>query len=352
MSKMQLRNAQEETPDPENEDPPRPDPEDPPSNTSFITSSCHHIRTWWRRLTRPEKLPWTLASLLSILYLMAFVSRVSCDKDDEFVQRRLCWKPLLHWTEGLHGGFCIWGSNTDTGVCPSEWKNSHQFSAYGDAALTLLAIVVGHAAQPRVSKIHVVGVSLLIFLHGGLHWSISRGVICHGVWKHCWPVCHDGADAVEDEDFSHSYGADVKNMNLAMYAIYIFGVVLLDFSAANFSMPLRKQMMLICVITAAWVLLGVYLGAQWALPSVFVQSHVLAAFTGVFADSDMITSLVGWCFLAATMVGATEFLACKSFLLQHYGHVWYDAVLHLSMIASMIPPRKSIETNNPSKAPA
>jgi len=96
------------------------------------------------------------------------------------------------------------------------------------------------------------------------------------------------------------------------------------------------------MITSVFIALGVYFGNDWALPAVFVQSLVLVSFTGMFANRQMITPLMGWLFLAATMVGMTEFLACKPFLLQRYGHVWYDIVLHMAMISSLIPRRSSI----------
>jgi hypothetical protein len=286
--------------------------------------------TW---LTCPEKLPWTLSSIASLLYLLAFISRVSCDKEETCLVSKLCWKTLVQRTEGLHGGFCVWGSDLATGICADQWKNSHQFSFYIDTVLAVLTFVVGHYVKPRVSNVLVFGMALTIFLHGILHLSISIGVICNhdGIPRHCWQVCPNEAPTPD---------GTISRMEWAMYIGYNLGLVLMDFCMANFRLPVGIQAFLVALVTVVWVLLGTYFGAAYALPAVFVQSHVMVSLTGVFANSFMITPLVGWCFLAATLVGWTEFLACKPFLLQHYGHVWYDAVLHIAMIASLIPRKK------------
>ena len=111
---------------------------------------------------------------------------------------------------------------------------------------------------------------------------------------------------------------------------------------ANFRLPKVVQLVLVGMITAAFVAMGAFFGGDWALPAVFVQSHVMVSLTGVFANQEKITPLVGWLFLASTLVGLTEFLGCEPFLLQRYGHVWYDAILHLAMIASLIPRSKGL----------
>ena len=290
-------------------------------------------------LFNKEKLPWTLSCLVSLVYLLAFVSRVSCDKAGSGmallggvdIAEEFCWNPLIEMTEGLHEGFCVWGSNADTGLCASELSNSHQFSFYVDMGMAFMAFVVGHKAKPYASKWLVMGIAQIIGVHGLLHVGISNGVECtRDEWMHCWMSCPGTTPS------------PTQPWQWVLYTFYNFGLVLMNFAMANFRLPKAAQGVLVVIITAVFVALGAFFGGTWALPAVFVQSHAMVSLTGIFANQEKITPLMGWLFLGSTLVGLTEFLACKPFLLQRYGHVWYDAILHLAMISSLIPRSKGV----------
>ena len=290
-------------------------------------------------LFNKEKLPWTLSFLASFVYLLVFVSRVSCDKPGSSmallgggdIQEKLCWGPLIEMTEGLHEGFCVWGSNPDTGLCASELSNSHQFSFYVDMGMAFMTFVVGHMVKPYASNWLVIGIAQIIGVHGILHFGISNGVECtRDDWMHCWMSCPGTTPS------------PAQPWQWVLYTFYNFGLVLMNFAMANFRLPKTTQGVLVVMVTALFVALGAFFGGAWALPAVFVQSHAMVSLTGIFANQEKITPLMGWLFLGSTLVGLTEFLACKPFLLQRYGHVWYDAILHLAMISSLIPRSKGV----------
>jgi hypothetical protein len=299
----------------------------------------HGIANW---IVSPEKLPWTLSALVSLVYLCALISRVSCDlgcatsNDNTARAALLCWKPLTHMTASLHEGFCVWGANPTTGVCASAAVNSHYFSFQVDLALAVITLVVGQAVHSNL--VWVASIAILISVHGLLHLGISNGVLCaesaataaSDSWRHCLLAC-PGTQPTPTQPWQW-----------VLYTLYNLGLVTLDVRMANFPMSLPLQYASILVVTAIFVAIGSFVGALWALPAVFVQSHVLVSVTGIFANQDKITPLMGWCFLIATIVGLVEFLACEPILLPHaYGHVAYDATLHIAMMASLIPrPRR------------
>ena len=300
-----------------------------------------------RWLLSDEKLPWTLSAMVSLVYLAALTSRFSCDlanANTGIHHTLFCWKPLLKWTEGLSQGFCVWGANPDTGLCPLSNSNSHQFSFYMDMILMAATLGIGHLVRPYASFGLVLGLATMIGLHGLLHFGISNGTECSGQMMHCWMSCPGESSSLLSSLSSSSSTTTTTTTawQWILYSLYNLGLVAMDFVMANFRLPKSTQSILIVMITSVFIALGVYFGNDWALPAVFVQSLVLVSFTGMFANRQMITPLMGWLFLAATMVGMTEFLACKPFLLQRYGHVWYDIVLHMAMISSLIPRRSSI----------
>lgn len=327
---------------------------------------CNKICKWLilQFVSWAKKLPWMLASLVSLLYFFAFASRVSCDKaaaNPSTIANMMCWKPLVSMTQGLHNGFCVWGSNIDTGICPSEMANSHQYSWYVDTVLAMLALLVGYnkARRQRKNHTHTIWIAVVIaatiFLHGFLHKIISHGIQCPfqderdvedtSSWEHCLLVC---PSSIQEKTIGVLAGVTqfvgfppplTFSMTTAwiFYVLYTIALVVLDFSIANFPLSYWKQLTLMCGLISVSLCLGVYFGAAHALTWVFVQSHIMASVTGVFANSSAyITPLVGWCFLVATCVGMTEFLACESFLLPRYGHVWYDAALHVAMISALL----------------
>lgn len=297
----------------------------------------HGIARW---IVSPEKLPWTLSALVSLVYLCALISRVSCDLDratnnqDTVGAALLCWKPLTRMTASLHEGFCVWGANPTTGVCASAEANSHHFSFQVDMALAIVTLVVGQAVHSSLAW--VASIATLIFVHGLLHLGISHGVLCADSaasavsLKHCLLACPG------------TQPTPTRPWQWALYTLYNLGLVTADVRMANFRLPLPLQYACILVLTAIFVAIGSFAGAHWALSAVFVQSHALVSVTGIFANQDKITPLMGWCFLVATIVGLVEFLACESLLLPRvYGHVAYDATLHIAMMASLIPrPRR------------
>ena len=290
-----------------------------------------------RWLLSPEKLPWTLCSIASLLYLVLFIGRVSCDNtSSSAIAQKLCQPSLKKYTEALQDGFCVWGFDETLEACPFRAENSHQFSFLVDMSMTALTFVVGHLLRPDYIAennlwtliLMTSSTALMIFLHGILHYNISKGTVCHGILKHCVQICESGS----------SGSGTTTPAEWALYIIYNFGLVLMTFAMANFKLPLVEQSILVVLITVVWVFLGAQVGSNWSLPAVFVQSHVMVSLTGVFANrSKLITPLTGWCFLVATCVGLLEFMACKPFLLARYGHVWYDTALHVAMIASLVP---------------
>ncbi|CAB9501887.1 expressed unknown protein [Seminavis robusta] len=287
---------------------------------SEATIRNHGILQW---LFGREKLPWTLSAIVALVYLVALTSRIGCDYYHDH-RHPICWAPLRDMTASLHDGFCVWGANPTTGACTSNIHNSHQYSFYVDTALAVLTLLVGHANRTGTSW--MVGIALLIGLHGLLHLGISHGVVCEGSLEHCWLSCPGTADAM------------AAPWQWILYGLYNLGVVTMDVRMAHFRLPLVLQYVLIGVVTVAFCALGSFAGATWALPAVFVQSHALVSVTGVFANCDRITPFMGWWFLGATVVGLTEFLACEPVLLKvGYGHVAYDTVLHLAMMASLVP---------------
>jgi hypothetical protein len=310
-----------------------------PSTKKYTTPADHHplslqshamiqkhgIGKW---LFSPEKLPWALSALVSLFYMLALISRVSCDVDPTNPATVLCWKPLTDMTASLHEGFCVWGANPTTGVCTSADANSHRWSFQVDTVLAILTLVMGLAVHANWAA----GIAVLIFVHGLLHLGISNGELCTDSvtaapsWKHCLLAC-PGTQPTPTQPWQW-----------ILYALYNLGLVTLDVSVANFRLPLSLKYSWTIVLTALFVGFGYSMGPQWALPAVFVQSHALVSFTGIFANQDKITPLMGWCFLLATIVGLVEFLACEPLLLPHaYGHVAYDATLHIAMMASLIP---------------
>jgi len=293
------------------------------ANSNATDSEEKFLSKITEQLTSKDKLPWTLASTASFIYLLLLISRVSCDRQGTF-----CWSPLIKLTDALHGGFCVWGSDEQTGVCLSQRKNSHQLAWYVDVLFAVAAAFIGLLVPSACTEpLFTASVAAAIFLHGYLHKNISVGRICppDEILQHCLQTC------------LNSPSQHVSLEKLVFYILYVFGLVVLDFAVASFPLSHATQAILAMAVTAIWVLLSAYFGAKYSLSSTFAMSHVLVSFTGVFANSNKITPFVGWSFLAATCVGLAELLFCKSFLRKVYGHVWYDIVLHIAMIATLFP---------------
>lgn len=321
-------------------------------------------KSWAQWLLSLDKLPWTLNVLVSLVYAATFVSRVSCDYESNSGARKICWDRLAQLTSGLHKptGVCLWEApETSCSTLSSSSFFRHTDSHFGsfvvDSILACLTLLVGLATGRHNSITKVSGIALFMALHGLQHLSMSNGVLCDKNQQclPCWMSCPDGT-ATTAPSLSWQWITTTALSNL--------GFVVLNFVMANFQMSLVFQTISVAVITAFLMALALFVARaamtsagggtiDWSFPAAFVQSHLLLSITGLFANqreksppavaavNSFFSPLTGWCFLAATCMGMMEFLACKPALLQRYGHVWYDVVLHLAFMTTLVPPRQN-----------
>ena len=124
---------------------------------------------------QPESLPWTVSTVLSVLYFVFYFKNIldheaSCD-----------YAP---------SGFCVTNYVPDVpgekphkeGLCPSRFANSHFWAFTVDVLFTIGVLFIGY--NPKIFKEqqgrgNAIRLALVITFHGGLHFLL--GYVLHAV---------------------------------------------------------------------------------------------------------------------------------------------------------------------------
>mmetsp|Transcript_21054 Transcript_21054/g.29716 ORF Transcript_21054/g.29716 Transcript_21054/m.29716 type:complete len:359 (-) Transcript_21054:171-1247(-) len=263
-----------------------------------------------KKVTSPERLPYTISFLLSAVYGYFFVTRDAAE-----VQK------CKFYTDG----FCV-TNLVDTGevskdkvpirVCPSP-NNSHQWAWYEDVIFTLLSIAIPFTKFKGEGLTFDIkaSVPLIIFGHGYLHKWISS--------QKC---------SILDQG--------LVEMGIQFYKIFVnvlTGIMFFIFS----DLPSRRPIVLILaeVLFISKLIVNASLdkvASGNAISTLFLVSQLLIGYLGAVAPGTRATKLVGQTFIFPCLVSLLEFLNCD-FLNKIGGHALYDFALHISVLASLLP---------------
>lgn len=262
------------------------------------------------KLTSPDRLPYTISFILSAVYGYFFVTRDPQEVQKcKFYTDGFCVTNLVV-TEELHNGNPI-------RKCPGS-NNSHKWAWYEDVIFTVLSLVIPFTKFKGEGLTFDIkaAVPLIIFGHGFLHKWIS-GEKC----------------SILD--------ADLIAKATEFYKVFVnvlTGIMFFIFS----DLPSRRPMTLILaeVLIISKLIVQVSLDkveSGNAISTLFLVSQLLIGYLGAVAPSPKSTRLVGQTFIFPCLVSLLEFLNCD-FLHKIGGHAVYDFALHISVIASLLPP--------------
>eukprot|EP00540_Astrosyne_radiata_P022699 CAMPEP_0116852338 /NCGR_PEP_ID=MMETSP0418-20121206/17232_1 /TAXON_ID=1158023 /ORGANISM="Astrosyne radiata, Strain 13vi08-1A" /LENGTH=197 /DNA_ID=CAMNT_0004484479 /DNA_START=379 /DNA_END=972 /DNA_ORIENTATION=+ len=156
------------------------------------------------------------------------------------------------------------------------------------------------------------GMATSTFFHGFVHQYIS-GMNC------VMPSAGGGALVGLVEYFSYTF----------MLCLMVFG-----FGFSNVTM--WQNMKYSLVVSVLTVIISLDIEPEYSLSVLFAITHPLSSFMGTYGDTDYFSSWAGVFFLLATCAGIMELVLCEAWEKQHYGHVWYDFFLHLTVIVTLL----------------
>jgi len=252
-----------------------------------------------------QKPSWSLASILSIVYVLAFVQVAKIPETEQFSKTNLLF------------GFCIWGSPNDpneSNGCTESPVNSHLLAFLTDISMASIAILFYFMDQRKdKTKFMYIGAVFIISSHGFLHWFIQSDFI------NC---------------YKKNVGNQLENIGYVLFATFSFtlGLVLFGFGFGEVTHA---------TVCGSFVLMMISMTLVWntdgklMLPSLFCVSHPLSCITGLFSHKPAFNSTVANLFILCTVVGILELTSCRNFLKPFGGHFWYDLTLHTAVLAAL-----------------
>jgi hypothetical protein len=267
-------------------------------------ASLHGAAADW--FVGPDLIPWWLCTFSSALYCFLFYLRACRNVDSIGV--------------GLQDGFCVSG-NPDP-LPSGECNNSHESSWKVDVVLAIFTISttwIGDTPSPFWLALPI---AILMLSHGFMHTWIAHG------------------GCFEEEEGQHCKIAEGELYLQAFVWMLVLANNVFGLGPAGLDPQMLAGKAAVTAFEAPAIIYFISTFKEWHLQAFVASTHVLISLTSLltclFFNNPFITSAFGWSFLAATGVGLVELLFCKCFLKAVGGHVWYDMVLHGSMIVFML----------------
>ena len=279
-------------------------------------------------------LPWAIGFGITLILLAGVVKDECCGDvcDYECISKG---NEEEKWAcaKNVNGGFCVTSFDCDgTYVGPKDNPplDSHTLAAYVDYALLVPAIGLPIAAyfgadipdlfglpykgekQPILQAISLIGG------HGVLHGSLSKNYTA--------PL--DSPDGIVPPGDEKPTISKTIGFLLLAYGITYFSFV-------GYSCLEDEKIKLLATFAVGSTVAGLSLFAgQDPISIFFISTQLLVTGVALFIP-DHITAdkVMGWTFAAACLVSLLEYYKCKSFLRDIGGHVWYDAMLHISVLS-------------------
>ncbi len=240
------------------------------------------------------KLPWAIASLLSLIYAIDFYN-------------------LATTSDASHNlllGFCVWVTPelpAGETSCENSHYNSHKACFIADVILTFAVVVIYVLDQNETKKkLTYISFGFIILSHGLLHWALDAVV-------HCYTP-----DTVD-----HEPGGTV------LFTIFSF-ILALIIIGEGFNGLTLPNLVLSAIFTLAVLVVknmtkadrGGSQQTELILPALFVISHPLSCIVGLFTSNPAFNEKAGWLFAISTLVGIFELTQCEPILKPIGGHVW------------------------------
>jgi hypothetical protein len=290
----------------------------PPNRTEPTTHQGSHLVYQQRSKTSlhgaaadwfgPDLLPWWLCTFSSALYCFLFYLRACRNVDSIGV--------------GLQDGFCVGGSPEP--LPSGECNNSHENSWKVDVVLAMFTISTVWIGDTPAPFWLALPIAIVIVSHGFMHTWIA-----HGGW------------CAEEEGQSCEIPEDCDPVYFQVFVWMLASATNVLLGPAGLDPQMLAAKAAVTAFEAPAIIYFISTLKEWPLSGLVATTHVMVSFTSLitclfFANNPLVTSVFGWSFLAATGVGLVELLFCKCFLKAVGGHVWYDIVLHGSMIVSLL----------------
>jgi hypothetical protein len=258
------------------------------------------------------KFPWVLCTIFSFVYFYLF-SQVSTANP-----------PLPFDKTGLIGGFCVWGNPAPDDKGCTKNTNSHMYSWYEDAVFTMIVVGAYFYGNKKDTIIYI-ALGGVVFFHGLLHFFLSTE-------RHCLTS--------SDDPTILAYGWFLYLIFAFFLSVIISGIgFLVEYNCTGTLVKEKYRLRLVLlassVVTFITYQLAHHAGTDWLLSALFATSHPIASVTGLCSKSPIFTNLLGFIFLAATLEGIVELMACQSFLIPLGGHIWYDLFLHTAVLLAL-----------------
>jgi len=271
------------------------------------------VKTLIDKLKSSRRLPYLISFLICCVYSYYFLGnnvQRSCTNSQD--------------------GFCVTNMHVkkpreEYAGCPAALKcgipNSHEWAWNVDVIFTIISLILPFTdySADNLDLTTKLSAPLLIIFHGFLHKWISG----------------EGCFVPPDEN-----SASVKFYSAFVYALT--GVMFFFFS----DLPQKRDLI--------WVLLEVILISYGivrvslekiqegtSISTLFLTTQLLVSFIGAIHPGKQATKIVGQTFVFPCLVSLLEFLKCNSFA-KIGGHVWYDFFLHISIIATLLPPDSNL----------
>lgn len=164
-----------------------------------------------------------------------------------------------------------------------------------------------------------VAIGTVIFAHGVLHWFLQQTSL--SIVIDCYMAAEDIPPGVERFGF-------------LIFGIFSFLIMIANFGA-GFGVVNRKVVMISVIFALVVVFITRAAGVELILPSLFVVVHLVVSVTGFFTSSPTYDKSVSIFFIAATLAGIAELIACPGFLKPMGGHIMYDVALSSTMLAAL-----------------
>ncbi|KAL7534272.1 hypothetical protein ACHAXR_005769 [Thalassiosira sp. AJA248-18] len=194
-------------------------------------------------------------------------------------------------------------------------------SFIADMIALVLAFLV-YLMDKNVNKTTLlyIAIGTVICAHGVLHWFLQQTSLSTVI------DCYIDKDKIDPQ---------VEKFGFLIFGTFSFLIMLANFGA-GFGVVNRK----VVVISVFFALLVVWItkekaGVELILPSLFVVIHPVVSVTGFFTSSPTYSKSVSIFFIAATLVGIAELIACPNFLKPMGGHIMYDIALSSTMLAAL-----------------